>query len=501
MLPQTIISKKATALLVYSRPFLAFGGMLCAIGVMWNRGPALYTVGVTLLFVSMAFDLADGWFAARFQPHPTLAQLADRIMDKAVYSIIFPLVAVGMMWKLAVISPHPSRIELLHAIFVMLMSIAVLLRDNFAGFMRGFAIRQGQEPEPTEYTRLRTVVAAPVGALLYAYAFYIPEAPLGPPSRLYDWISWLGHLPIRLLFFIEILFFIITFGSIAQYCRKYGTNCLDELCLDDETLRRRILSFFPNALTVMNAMMGLLAVFFAYQGRIREAFLLIIGGAMFDKLDGAVARKLGLTEPPPDAREAPRRINVGSILDDLADAVTFCIVPAWIYVITFAEVSDPFLSKLAVTPLALFYGLAGVARLVYFTLDQSPIPGFFKGLPTPAAALMVTAPLIMFDQALAAGSEWMRFWGIFSLGVLLLASVMMNVYPIRYLHMGRFMSRKPWFGRASLLMLTVFAFTPYLGHFSFLYMFVYLLSPLMTGNIDPREAAREERSAENRDPA
>ena len=78
---------------------------------------------------------------------------------------------------------------------------------------------------------------------------------------------------------------------------------------------------------------------------------------------------------------------------------------------------------------------------------------------------------------------------------------MMNVYPIRYLHMGRFMSRKPWFGRASLLMLTVFAFTPYLGHFSFLYMFVYLLSPLMTGNIDPREAAREERSAENRDPA
>lgn len=489
------ISKKATALLVYSRPFLAFGGMLCAVGVMWNRGPALYTVGVTLLFVSMAFDLADGWFAARFQPHPTLAQLADRIMDKTVYSIIFPLIAVGMMWKLAVISPDPSRIEQLHAIFVMLLCIAVLLRDNFAGFMRGFAIRQGQEPEPTEYTRLRTVVAAPVGALLYAYAFYIPEAPQGPPSHLYVWISWLGHLPIRLLFFIEILLFIITFGSIAQYCRKYGTNCLDELCLDDQGLRRRILSFFPNALTVMNAMMGFLAVFFAYQGRIREAFLLIIGGAMFDKLDGAVARKLGLTEPPPDAMEKPRRINVGSILDDMADAVTFCIVPAWIYTITFGAAADPFLTRLAVGPMALLYALAGGARLVYFTIDKNPIPGFFKGMPTPAAALLVTAPLIMFDQALGTSPGWARFWGVFCVGVLLLASVMMNVYPIRYLHLGRFMSRKPWFGRASMLLLLSVVFTPYLGHVSFLYMFVYLLSPLMTWRIDPRDAAREQRTA------
>ena len=54
------------------------------------------------------------------------------------------------------------------------------------------------------------------------------------------------------------------------------------------------LAFFPNALTVMNAMMGLLAVFFAYQGRIREAYFFLIGATMFDKLDGALARKLGL---------------------------------------------------------------------------------------------------------------------------------------------------------------------------------------------------------------
>ena len=37
---------------------------------------------------------------------------------------------------------------------------------------------------------------------------------------------------------------------------------------------------------------------------------------------------------------------------------------------------------------AAFYALMGVVRLIYFTLDNTPIPGFFKGLPTPAAWLM-----------------------------------------------------------------------------------------------------------------
>ena len=71
--------------------------MICAIAVMWTRNPAFYILGVVLLFISMSFDVVDGWFAVRYHPHPILAQLADRIMDKLVYSIIFPLIAVGVM--------------------------------------------------------------------------------------------------------------------------------------------------------------------------------------------------------------------------------------------------------------------------------------------------------------------------------------------------------------------------------------------------------------------
>ncbi len=481
-----IIPQKITALFVYGRPPLVFAGMICAIAVMWTQSPILYTIGVVFLFISMSFDLVDGWFAARFELNAKMAQLADRLMDKVVYSIIFPLVAVGVMWRVHFASAGPSKGEILHAILVLLLAVTVLIRDNFAHFMRGFAIRKDQEPEYKEFTRLRTIVAAPVGALLYAYAFYVPE---GPPSKIYFWISWLGNLPLRGLFFIEIIFLIINFGSIAAYVRKYGPLCLDELCLGNEQMRRRILAFFPNTLTVMNAMMGLLAVFFAYQGRIREASLFLIGAVLFDKLDGAVARKLGLTEPL-DEEGSKKVINFGSLLDDIADTVSFCIAPAWIFYITLSNYSDPVIQKFPIGWIAWLYALLGIGRLIYFTLDKSPIPGFFKGMPTPAAALLMMSGLIIFGQAVNEASNWIQFWGIFSFGLVILAALLMNAYPIRYLHMGRFMSRHPWFGRGTLIVLFS-VFTPYYGQACLVYMLLYTLSPIITWRIHPEVAVRE----------
>jgi len=483
------IPKGLTTLLVYGRPPLVFGGMLCAVAVMWTRNPVLYTLGVVFLFISMTFDLVDGWFAARFHPHPVMAKLADRLMDKVVYSIIFPLVAVGTMWRIYIITPDPNRAELLHAILVLLLTVTVLVRDNFAHFMRGFAIRTEQDPEYSEFARLRTIVAAPVGALLYAYAFYVPE---GPATRIYSSISWFGNLPLRGLFFIEIIFLVINLGSIAMYCRKYGTLCLDELCLGNEGLRRRILAFFPNALTVMNAMMGLLAVFFASQGRIREAYLFLAGAAVFDKLDGALARKLGLTEPLPKEKTNSHNISVGGVLDDISDAVSFCIAPAWIFYITLTDFSSPVIRQMPIGWIAWGYAALGIVRLVYFTLDKHPIPGFFKGMPTPAAALLSMAPLIVFAQAISEGSQWTQFWGLFSCGIMIFTALLMNFYPVRYLHLGRFMSRHPWFARLTLL-LSLSVFTPYFGHMAFFYMFLYTLSPLVTWRIDPQIAAKETR--------
>jgi phosphatidylserine synthase len=232
----------------------------------------------------------------------------------------------------------------------------------------------------------------------------------------------------------------------------------------------------------MNAMMGLLAVLFAYQDRFREAYLCLIGAAIFDKLDGALARKLGLTEPLPEQERTPR-LSFGGILDDIADAVSFCMVPAWIFYLSFTDTSDPVIRQLPIEWIALLYALLGVARLVYFTFDRTPVPGFFKGMPTPAAALLVAAPLIMFNQAVAGSLEWARHWGVFCFGLMIFAAILMNLYPIRYLHLGRFMDKHFWFGRLNMILLIISIFTPYLGYVALTYMFLYVLSPLVTRRI------------------
>ncbi len=484
-------SARLAALLVYSRPVLVFGSMVCAVAMMWRWEPIFYTVGLCFLLISMTFDLVDGWFAARFRPNAPLAHLADRLMDKLVYSIIFPVIAVGTMWRLVVSHGDPTRAQLLHAVFVLLLCVTVLVRDNFAAFMRSFAMRQGTEPESVEFNRLRTIVAAPVAALLYAHAFHVPES---PSSWIYFWTAWMGTLPLRYLFFVEILFLVINFGSIAAYCRKYGTTCLDELCFGDQVLRRRILSVLPNALTCMNAVMGLIAVFFAYQGRLRESYLMIIGAATFDKLDGAVARRLGLTEPLPDA-PSQRKFNLGNIMDDFADGVSFCIVPGWIFYIALDHLTPAgFAAALPVGWIAFFYSLMGIARLTYFTLDKHPIPGFFKGLPSPAAALLVLSPLVILDQGVGEPLPWLTFWSWFAVGTVLFGAVIMNVYPIHFIHMGRAMSRNVWLGRLALLLIVVGLFSPFFGYICLGCMTLYLLSPLVTGNIQPEVAARERRA-------
>ena len=476
---------KLAAILVYGRPVLVFGGMVCALLVMWSRSGTAYLLGVCFLLVSMAFDVIDGWFDARYRPQAHLAHLADRIMDKLVFTIIFPVIAVGTMWRL--IGQQPSRMQLLHAIFVLILCVTVLIRDNFAGFMRSFALRQGSEPESVEFKRLRTVVAAPVSAVLYANAFHIAQ---DLPSWIHRSVSWLGTLPLRTLFFIEILFLIINFGSIAGYCRKYGTACLDELCLGDEALRRKILSVFPNALTVMNALMGLIGVFFAYQGRLREMYFMLIGAATFDKLDGAVARRLGLTTPAPDA-EAPKKINLGNLMDDFADAVSFCIVPGWIFYIALTSSGAEHFSRVPVGWIAVLYSLAGLARLVYFTIDKKPIPGFFKGMPTPAAALLVLSPIVIYERAMEGFPQWITFWGYYSAALMVVCAVIMNVYPIRYIHFGRAMSRHAWIGRLTVVAVIFCMFTPYLGQVSLIFMTLYLFSPLATRRIPPEKAALE----------
>src|SRR3989339_1385406 len=174
MKEESKVPQRIAAVLVYGRAPLVFAGMVFAVGVMWTHNPRLYVSGVICFLVSMCFDLVDRWFSTRFGQNFKLTDLADRLMDKLVYSIIFPLLTAGAMWRLLEVSPEYTRTELLHAILILFLCIAVLVRDNFSQFMRKFSCKSPEKSEEAQYTMLRQIVAAPVGALLYIHIFYIP---------------------------------------------------------------------------------------------------------------------------------------------------------------------------------------------------------------------------------------------------------------------------------------------------------------------------------------
>ena len=157
----------------------------------------------------------------------------------------------------------------------------------------------------------------------------------------------------------------------------------------------------PNALTLLNLFCGSIAVIFAIDNNFIAASLFVFLGIFFDFFDGFAARKLNVQS------------ELGLQLDSLADMVTSGLVPGIImYKLlsltvntsdtinnTWYSNADRFDFNLPILPLlGLFITLASAYRLANFNLDTEQ-QNYFKGLPTPANALLIISlPLIMEFQ-------------------------------------------------------------------------------------------------------
>lgn len=136
--------------------------------------------------------------------------------------------------------------------------------------------------------------------------------------------------------------------------------------------------YIPNAMTCTNLLCGCLAVVFAFSpvdffGNLRGyqiAFILILGGALADFLDGFCARLLNVHSP------------IGADLDSLSDLVTFGVAPAMLL-----------FNLLGVSPaeswikwVTMLIPVCGALRLARFNVDSTQTT-VFHGLPIPSCAL------------------------------------------------------------------------------------------------------------------
>lgn len=149
-----------------------------------------------------------------------------------------------------------------------------------------------------------------------------------------------------------------------------------------EPLPRRAVKQLPNAITGLNLTSGLGALYAATHGQFALAVGLVILAAVFDMLDGRVARAVKADGP------------MGLQLDSLADVVSFGAAPALLAYEAALHGAGP-----AGAVLAAAFAFAGAYRLARFNLGaarpEPDLPDSFTGLPIPGGAGVVAAAVLL----------------------------------------------------------------------------------------------------------
>lgn len=135
--------------------------------------------------------------------------------------------------------------------------------------------------------------------------------------------------------------------------------------------------------TIAGLCFGLSAIRFAIDGKFETAVTLLVASAVFDGVDGRIARFLNSTS------------KFGAHLDSLSDFACFGVSPAIVL----------YLWKLHTLQgigwaMVLFFSVCCVLRLARFNtnLEEDPVQPwqrkFFTGIPAPAGAMLALMPLV-----------------------------------------------------------------------------------------------------------
>ena len=164
--------------------------------------------------------------------------------------------------------------------------------------------------------------------------------------------------------------------------------------------RRKGIYILPNLFTLAALFGGFYAVVMAMNGRFEQAAIGVFSAMVLDSLDGRVARMTNTQS------------TFGEQMDSLSDMVSFGAAPALIVY----EWALQGLGKLGW--IAAFVYCAGAAlRLARFNTNIGVVDKrFFQGLPSPAAAAMVTGFIWVMDDMGYKGAEHIEWltWTAFA---------------------------------------------------------------------------------------
>ena len=140
-------------------------------------------------------DLFDGMLARKWNVVSKFGAMADPLMDKVFYLVVFPT----LLWLLG---RQPD--EAVHALVMLVFTVLYILRDQWVTFLRSVGALYDADCRANWMGKFRTAASFPAACVIYVYAslhlFFLPQA---------------------LIFLIEALLIVINVWSIIVYTKQY----------------------------------------------------------------------------------------------------------------------------------------------------------------------------------------------------------------------------------------------------------------------------------------
>ena len=167
-----------------------------------------------------------------------------------------------------------------------------------------------------------------------------------------------------------------------------------------------------NTVTSLNIFCGFLSIVYCSEGDFRLASIMIVVAAVFDMLDGIVARLMGTAS------------RFGVELDSLSDVVSFGAAPA--FLIYKAHMYQYGFIGIALSSCLMIFGALRLARF-NIQIEDLHEKGDFKGLPIPVSAITIALLVMSFRK----NNYIIEPFNLFVIPLIIILSLLM-VSHIRY---------------------------------------------------------------------
>lgn len=182
--------------------------------------------------------------------------------------------------------------------------------------------------------------------------------------------------------------------------------------------RNRHIYLLPNLLTTCGMFAGFYAILAAASGRFEHAFAAVFVAAIFDGIDGRVARMTGTSS------------EFGVQYDSLADLVSFGMAPALVmyhWALVGMKIDGPLAGKIGWAA-AFLYAACGALRLARFNTQVGVVDKrWFIGLNSPSSAALMMSFAWTFQNLGYAGED-LRYFAV----ALTVVCALLMVSRIRY---------------------------------------------------------------------